>query len=129
MSMRASEDSIPLIGALKILIWFFCSHLTSLLNSHSSYGNAESTLLHFAILKHNIKLAELLLSYGASPATPDSQGQTPLQLAQKLGFLKFVELLQNHINLVNDDKDSAETLVGDYGAYFQASTFSKCLII
>ena len=69
------------------------------------------------------------MSYGASPTATDAQGQTPLQLAQKLGFLKIVELLENRIALLNDDKDSAETLVGDYGAYFQASTFSKCLII
>ena len=49
-----------------------------------------------------------------------------MQLAQKLGFLKIVELLENYIV---DDKDSVETLVGDYGAYFQALTFPKCLTI
>ena len=62
-------------------------------------------------------LAQLLLSHGASPQTPDAQGETPLQLAQKHGFSKIVELLENHIACYSDDKDSTETLVGDCGAY------------
>ena len=103
-----------------MLIHFYCSHL-SLPNSHQSYGDPGTTLLHFATLKYNMKLAQLLLSYGASPAMPDGQGRTPLQLARKLGFPKIIELLENHTALVNDEKDSAETLVGDYSAYFQAS--------
>ena len=75
-----------------------------------------------------MKLAQLLLSYGASSAMPDGQGRTPLQLARQLGFPKIVELLENHTALVNDDKDSAEILVGDYGAYFWALIFHKCTI-
>ena len=124
-STQASED-VPFIRTLMNTNLFHRS--LPLPDSHQSYSDPGTTLLHFATRKHSMELAQFLLSYGASPATPDPQGQTPLQLAQKLGFREFVDLLENHI-ASNDDKDSAKTPVGDYGAYFQALVFHKCLTI
>ena len=107
--MRASED-IPFVNAFINLL---------LLQSSSTTRLSPRLRCEW----HDVQLAQLFLSHGASPGTTDAIGRTPLQLAQKQGFYEMIKLLENQIASIIEDKDSVETLVGDYRAYFSFTLF------
>ncbi|VDO97194.1 unnamed protein product [Soboliphyme baturini] len=52
------------------------------------------TPLHQAAQQGHAIIVKLLLEYGASPNVVNSAGQTPLAIAQKLGYISVVETLR-----------------------------------
>jgi ankyrin repeat protein len=50
------------------------------------------TPLHDAVLKDDIELARLLLSYGANPHVSNDEGDSALQLAHAVGHADLIEL-------------------------------------
>ncbi|RDD33882.1 Phosphocholine transferase AnkX [Wolbachia endosymbiont of Cylisticus convexus] len=57
-------------------------------------GLGENTPLHFAAWKGDLEVAEVLLKHGADVYAKNSEGKTPLHLAQSCGHGKVVNLLQ-----------------------------------
>ena len=72
--------------------------MDSALNSalSSAYGwFAGCTPLHFAVLKDNVEMIEMLLDLGADPAARSAEGDTPLHMS--------IILLLEEINLEDDE--------------------------
>ncbi|KAH9054003.1 ankyrin repeat-containing domain protein [Lactarius deliciosus] len=82
------------------LIWASESgqfEVTQLLIDHGADVNVDTggltTALHLALSSGNLKLIQLLLDRGAKVDVPDADGQTPQQLATRLGsYRKIVEM-------------------------------------
>ncbi len=64
----------------------------------SKTPKVSTTLLHFAVLLGNIRMALYLLGLGLSIDAKDSEGRTPLMYAVLTGRLRTVELLLNRHN-------------------------------
>ncbi|WP_295476755.1 DUF2314 domain-containing protein [uncultured Pseudomonas sp.] len=60
----------------------------------NQYDDTESSYLHREALAGNHGFAAALLRHGADPLATDSNGRTPLQLAQRIGWPRIVELLE-----------------------------------
>lgn len=56
-------------------------------------GSSGSTPLHDAVLARGTKAVPMLLAAGADPAVKNRAGETPLGLAEKLGFEELSSLL------------------------------------
>ena len=78
------------------------------------------TLLHYAALFDDVKIAELLLSYNADVNAEDSEGYTPLHVAVKAGRMKVMELL-----LANGAKVDARDKMRITPLYLAASNGHK----
>lgn len=51
------------------------------------------TALHYAAMKGNTRIAELLITHGADVNAQDKDGMTPLHIAAGMGHIEFVQLL------------------------------------
>lgn len=56
--------------------------------------NQSYTALHQAAQQGHPLIVSLLLEHGASPNVTTSHGQTPLSIAQKLGYITVIETLK-----------------------------------
>ncbi|KAI0007350.1 ankyrin [Xylariaceae sp. FL0662B] len=74
---------------------------TPYINAQNAFGN---TALHWACLGGHLDVVKLLLSRGASPATPNDKDQIPLDLAAFNGHLHVVEyFLQQSRDIEGDN--------------------------
>jgi ankyrin repeat protein len=67
-------------------------------------NNSYSAPLHFVAENDDTELASLLIRYGADVNAKDKDGNTPIDLATKKGFLEMVKLLEKTIQPVFMEK-------------------------
>lgn len=109
---RLSHGSTP----LRIAVHWEDLVVVQILLAHGANANAEcfsifskltkkegrktvpgyyNTVLHEAVEKDSLPIAEVLLAAGADPNRTDHEGKTPLALAQDKGLSHLIALLQN----------------------------------
>lgn len=62
--------------------------------AHKTKPGYWNTVLHEAVMKGSLPIAEALLEAEADPNRTDHERKTPLAIAQEKGFAELVELLQ-----------------------------------
>jgi ankyrin repeat protein len=104
---KFSNGGTPLRGA----VYWQDVEVVKLLLAHGANPNAETfsilsnlaqkskpgywnTVLHEAVMKGSLPIAETLLEAGADPNRTDHEGKTPLAIAKEKGFAELVALLQ-----------------------------------
>lgn len=55
----------------------------------------RSTCLHYAVYRNHFDAVGVLLEHGADPKLADSNGETPLMLAKRLGLVESINTLQH----------------------------------
>ncbi|EAY07474.1 ankyrin repeat protein, putative [Trichomonas vaginalis G3] len=73
--------------------------------------DTEKTALHFAGLKNNKEIVELLLSHGANVNVKDMYGETVLNIATRKNSKEIVELLLSHGANINEKYGYGETVL------------------
>jgi len=89
-------------------------------NIDTQVGIDNWTVLHFAAFNGKLEIVRVLLQAGAKTETLDSDGDTALQLAQKAGHKKVVQLLKTHQDVTKPNVAKLQQLTEEEEAHLKA---------
>lgn len=67
------------------------------------------TALHWAVEEERTELVKLLLKHGASPVAMSKYGETPLSIAEEMGYREVVEILLANGSRVSQEEQQVAT--------------------
>ena len=101
--------------------------VASLINKPERPQGDGNTVLHIAAILDSLRLAELLLAYGANPSSKNARLETPAHSAARAGNLAILKFLvkRGSLNGILDDVRMARGSVGDLRSNTKSESRSR----